>query len=76
MVLWKIIKSWEDSSVLIDGVTETVKHKIKKQKGGFLEALLVPLAAYLMQPRISSVVKGISGRGVRKAGRRYMNKNI
>ena len=76
MVLWKIIKSWEDSSVLIDGVTETVKHKIKKQKGGFLEALLVPLAAYLMQPRISSVVKGISGRGVRKAGRGYMNKNI
>ena len=76
MVLWKVIKSWEDSSVLIDGVTETVKHQIKKQKGGFLEALLVPLAAYLMQPRISSVVKGISGRGVRKAGRGYMNKNI
>ena len=27
----KIIKSLEDSGVLIDGVTETVKHKTKKQ---------------------------------------------
>ena len=29
----KIIKSLEDSSVLIDRVTETVKHEIKKQEG-------------------------------------------
>ena len=28
----KIIKSLDDSSVLIDGVTETVKHEIKKMK--------------------------------------------
>ena len=28
----KIIKSLEDSGVLIDGVTETVKHEIKKQE--------------------------------------------
>ena len=27
---FKVIKSLEDSSVLIDGVTETVKHEIKK----------------------------------------------
>ena len=27
----KIIKALEDSGVLIDGVTETVKHEIKKQ---------------------------------------------
>ena len=31
----KIIKSLEDSSVLIDGVAETVKHEIKKQEGWF-----------------------------------------
>ena len=31
----KIIKSLEDSGVLIDGVTETVKCEMKKQKGGF-----------------------------------------
>ena len=55
--------------VLIDGVTETVKREIKKQEGRFLGALLAPLAASLMQPSISSVVKGISGRGGRRAGR-------
>ena len=61
----KIIKSLEDSGVLIDGVAETVKHEIKKQEGGFLGALLAPLAALLVQP-----VKGVTERGIRKAGRR------
>ena len=36
----KIIKSVEDSNVLIGGITETVKHEIKKQEGVFLTALL------------------------------------
>ena len=39
------IKSLEDSCVLIDGVTETVKHEIKKQEGGFLATSLAPLTA-------------------------------
>ena len=68
----KIIKSLEDSGV-IDGVTETVKVEIKKQEGGFLGALLAPLAASLVQLVIYSVVKYISGRGARRAGRGYMN---
>ena len=54
----KTIKSLEDSEALIDGVTETVKHEIKKQESGFLGALLPPLAAQLVQPVIFSVVKG------------------
>ena len=72
----KIVKSLEHSGVLIDGVTETVKYEIRKQEGGFLGVLLAPLAASLVQPVISSVVKGISGRGVRTAGRGYMDKNF
>ena len=72
----KIIKSLEDSGVLIDGVTESVKDKIKKQKSGFLGALLAPLAASLVQLVISSVVKGISRRGVRRTGGGYMDKNV
>ena len=56
----KIIKSLEESSVLIYGVTETVKDEITKQEGEFLGALLAPLAASLIQLVISSVVKGIS----------------
>ena len=47
-ILIKIIKPLEDSGVLIDGVTETVKHEIKKQEGGFLGALLAPLVASLV----------------------------
>ena len=57
------------------GVTKTVKHE-KNKKGRFLWALLASLAVSLVQPVISSVVKGISGRGVRRAGRRYMVKNF
>ena len=41
----KIIKSLVDSNVLIHGITETVKHKLKKQEGEFIPALLAPLAA-------------------------------
>ena len=33
----KNIKSLEDSGVLIDGVTETVRHKIKNKKADFVE---------------------------------------
>ena len=56
----KIIKALEDSRVLIDGVTETVKHEIVKSESGFRGTLLAPLVASLVQPVISSVVKGIS----------------
>ena len=45
----KIIKRVEDSGVLIDGVTETGKHEIKKQHDRFIEALLEPLVASLAQ---------------------------
>ena len=72
----KIIKSVEDSGVLINGVNETLKDETKKQEDGFLQALLALLAVSSVQPVISSVVKGISGRGVRRAGRGYINKNF
>ena len=68
----KIIRSLENSGVLIDGVTETVKCEIKKQKGRFLRALLAPLTASLVQP----LVKGISGRGDRRVGRGYIDKDF
>ena len=65
----KIIKSLENSGVLLDGVTKTVKHKIKKQESGFLGALLAPLAASLVQPVISSVVKGMWKRSLKSKSR-------
>ena len=72
----KIIKSLQDSNVLIDGIIGTVKHEMVKKKGWFLPTLLVPLAALLVQPVISSVVKGISESGVTRGGRWYMNKKF
>ena len=52
----KIIKSLEDLSVLIDEVTETIKDEIKKQDGGFVGAFFAPLATWLVQLLISSLV--------------------
>ena len=72
----KIIKSLENSGVLIDGVTEAVKHEVEKQEGGFFGALLAHLAASLVQSEISAVVKGISVRAIRRAGKGYMNENF
>ena len=65
----------EDLGVLTDGVTKTVKDEIKKRKSGFHGALLAPLGTSLAQPVIS-VVKGISGRGFRRAGIGYIDKKI
>ena len=59
-----LLKSLEDSNVLIDGITETKKYEIKRQEGGFLPDFRTALVALLVQPVISSVVKSISGRGV------------
>ena len=74
-----IIKSLEDLGVLIDRVTGTVKHEIKKQEGRFPTALLALLATSIVQPVVSKsskVVKGISKRGIRRARRGYMNNNF
>ena len=68
----KIIKLLEDLGVLIDGITETVKHEIKKQEGD----VLARLAASFVQRMISSVIKGIFGKGFWGVGRGYMNENL
>ena len=71
----KIIKSLKVSNVLIDGITEIVKNEIEKAEGRYIPTLLAPLAASLVQPMISSVIKGISERGIRRAEKLYMDKN-
>ena len=49
----KIVKSLGNSGILIDRITKAVEHQMKKQEGGFLGALLAPLAASVVQPVIS-----------------------
>ena len=46
---------------------------MKKQEGAFLGAFLSPLAALILQPVISSVVKGISRGGITRAERGYID---
>ena len=68
----KIIKSLEDSSALIHGVTETVRHEIKIQEAGFLDTLSAPMTATLIQTVASSFVKGVIGKTITGAGRGVM----
>ena len=43
----KIVKSLEESGLFIKGVSETIKNKLKEEKGGFLSMLLGTLGASL-----------------------------
>ena len=61
----KMVKSLEDSGVLLKGVSETIQHEAKEQRGGFPSMLLGTLGSSLLGDVLS---KGLSGRGVIRAG--------
>ena len=61
----KIVKYLEDSGVLLKGVSETIKHEAKEQRGRFLSMLLGTLGASLLGDVLS---KGLTGKGVIRAG--------
>ena len=63
----KIVKSLEGSGLLLKGVSETIQHEAKEQKGGFLSMLSGTLGASLLGDILS---KGLSGKGVIRAGER------
>ena len=64
----KIVKSLEDSGLLLTGVTEIVQNEVKEQKGGFLSMLLGILSASLLGNLL--VGKGINraGEGIVRVG--------
>ena len=64
----KIVKSPEDSGILLKGVSETIQSEVKEQKGGFLTMLLGTLGASLLGNILSW--KGINkkGREIKRAG--------
>ena len=63
----KIVKSLEKSGLLLKGVSETIQHEAKEQRGGFLSMLLGTLGASLLGDMLS---KGLSGKCVIRAGER------
>ena len=66
----KIVKSLEDSGLLLKGITETVQNKVKEQKGEFLSTLLGTLGASLLGNLLTR--KGVNRagkcRGINTAG--------
>ena len=44
----EIVKSLEDSGLLLKGVSETIENEAKEQKSGFLNMLLATLCASLL----------------------------
>ena len=61
----KIVKSLENSGLLLKGVSEAIEHEAKEQRGGFLNMLLRTLGASLLGDILS---KGLSGNGIISAG--------
>ena len=70
----KIVKSRENSGLLLKGITETVQNEVKEQKGGFLSMLLGTLGASLLENLLTG--KGIyragKGKGIVRAGDRIV----
>ena len=70
----KIVKSLEDSNLLLKGVTETVQNEVQEQKGGFVSMLLGILGASLLGNLLTG--KGIyragKGKGINRAGERIV----
>ena len=66
--LIKIVKSLENSRLLLKGVTESVQNEVKEQKGGFLSMLLGTLGANLLGNLLT-------GKGAFHAGKRVNKKS-
>ena len=60
----RIIKSIEYSGMLTVGISETIKHEVKSQEGGFLGMLLETLGASMLGNMLTR-------RGVMRAGKRF-----
>ena len=60
----KTVKSVIESGLLIQGISETVKNKVKEQTGRFLWMLLGTLAASILG-------NALAGRGIIRVGEHF-----
>ena len=65
----KIVKSLENSGLLLKGFSETVQNEAKEQKGGFLSMYLSTLGASLLGNMLA-------GKGITRAGYGFKGKGI
>ena len=61
------VKSFENSGLLLKGVSETIQNDAKKRKGGFLIMLLGTLGASLLGDILA-------GKGINRAGKGAITK--
>ena len=64
----KIVKSLEDSGILSEEVSETIKNEAKEQKVGFISMLLGTLATSLLGNILSEKVFMRTGKGTTRVG--------
>ena len=66
----EVVKSLEDSGLLLKGVTKTVQNKVKEQKGGFISMLLETLGVSLLGNFLTGkrIYKAGKGKGINRAG--------
>ena len=65
----EIIKYFEDSGLLLEGVNETIQNEAKEQKGGFFSISLGALGASLLG-------NILAGKGVNRGGKEVLAKSI
>ena len=73
----KIVKSLEDSGLLLKRVTETVQSEVKEQKGVFLSMLLGTLGASWLGNLLTGkrIYRAGKGKGIVRAGYGHPSQN-
>ena len=67
----KIVKSLEQSGLLIKGVSEKIQNEAKEQKGRFLRMLLGKLGARLIGNLLTAKGAIRAGKGTIRAGQNF-----
>ena len=76
--IMKIIQAFEDSNILLKGVTKTIKNKPKEQVEGFLSMLLGTLGASLLGNLLTGkgILRAGSGRSLSSSSKNNKGKGI
>ena len=69
--IMRIVKSLEESGLLIKGVSETIENEAKEQKGGFLSMLLDTLGTRLLGNLLIGESTIRAGEGTIRAGQDF-----
>ena len=67
----KILKSLDESGLLIKGISKTIKNEVKEQKEEFLSMLLGTLGASLLGNILTGKGKIRAGEGTIRAGQDF-----